>query len=689
VSGVCMPTEYFKCPQCGMRTSKRKIITNNYACTNPKCILNVRLLVHGEVTTTGKVSKLYGWVLEPGIVLKKKYEIIKMIGKGGFGATYLARDRSMFDQFRAIKEIPSEFCDEKEDEFLTFLSHPSIPKLYERFNSGKFHYSVMEFIEGESVEEKVKLRSNGLPEAQILKLAEQIFDVLSYIHSQNVIHRDLKPDNILIRKDGSISLIDFGIAKKFQTGFGTRHLARAASNFYSSPEQYRPGKGYTDYQSDIYSLGAIFYFISTGVEPPDALSRDPSKDIMPLPRSLNSQISKRLESVIVKAMKMKKDERFKTIQIMKKVLLDNGKTPSTKICSKCRATINVNDKYCRNCGSATQPLKSNPSSKFVFRSQKKATNIQQLVQICYQDWNEAVTHLYKGDFEEWLKTIKGSKALATKASAIRKNQRDRHLGLNEFLMSSGYGIPPTIAINPIRINLGRIPKGLRKRFTISTGNKGKGYLKGKIIVSVDWISSTQQYFACLNNMTTQLFFNVDTRNLESNKTYQTIIVINSNGGNVKIPISVFVTSRSIHPKSNYSSTDKSSLLISYFNPIFLFLFFAMMIRYLGPNASFSISRFWIIMMTGIMIGIVNIHYKGIGFIFGCLIGASLGAMLNIISYYVYALIDQNIVTPVLKYLTASYSEQMSYAGWGAIGIYLGGTYALFSRKARKNKHKTN
>ena len=169
-----MPKDLFKCPQCGTRATKKRIVANNYACSNPKCALNVRLMVHGEITNAGKVSKLYGWVLEPGTVLKKKYEIRRMIGKGGFGATYLARDISMFNQLRAIKEIPKQYCDDKEDEFLTLLSHPSIPKLFERFNFGKFHYSVMEFISGESLEEKVKLNSKALPEAEVIKLAEQL-----------------------------------------------------------------------------------------------------------------------------------------------------------------------------------------------------------------------------------------------------------------------------------------------------------------------------------------------------------------------------------------------------------------------------------------------------------------------------------------------------------------------------------
>ncbi len=308
--------EKFKCPRCGTILTLKRIIANHYACLNFGCSLNKQLLIHGETTSSGRVLKVYGWVLQRGSLLRQKYEIIQLIGKGGFGATYLARDRSIFNQLRAIKEIPRIFCDEKEDQFLSTLNHPSIPKLYDRFNVGKFHYSVMEFIEGESLTERVRRNSGELPESIAIRLAEGIGNVLSYIHSQKIIHRDLKPDNIIIRKDVSIALIDFGISKKLIYQQGTRQLARAASHFYAPPEQYRAGKGHTDARSDIYAFGAILYFMLTGVEPADALTRDPAKDIMPLPRNLNPKISPKMEHIIIKAMKMQKSDRFRDVQEM-------------------------------------------------------------------------------------------------------------------------------------------------------------------------------------------------------------------------------------------------------------------------------------------------------------------------------------------------------------------------------------
>lgn len=677
-----MPTTHFKCPQCGTRSTRKRIEANHYACPNPKCLLNVRLVVHGEVTTNGNVSKLYGWVLEPGAILKKKYEVVKMIGKGGFGATYLARDKAMFDQLRAIKEIPREFCDDKEDEFLTFLNHPAIPKLYERFNLGKFHYSVMDFIEGKSLEEKVKSRSGGLPEAEILKLTKQIFDVLSYIHSQNVVHRDLKPDNILIRDDGIISLIDFGIAKKFQTGFGTRHLARAASSYYSSPEQYRAGKGFTDFQSDIYSLGAILYFISLGIEPTDALSRDPAKEIAPLPRNLNSKISKRLESVIVKAMKVKKEDRFKSIQAMKHALLGNGKVQSSKYCPKCKAIISITDKFCRNCGSATHPISSGTSSSFIFSSRKKASSVKELVDISYQNWNEAVHHLYNADFENWLKSQKNGKSLAKKAEIIRKTQRDQNLGLNEFLTATGFGKSPRIQISHNNINLGQIVFGSKKQFVLTISNKTFGYLKGTIQTDAEGLLISQNSFHCLTNGSAHLTLNCDTRAINRPGSYQHNIIIKSNGGDVTIPVSFIVKKIASHPKAKprASKANFSS------KPVLLFLIMALLIRYLGPRASLAISEPAVVILMGGLVGLLYLKYGKLGFFLGSVIGACLGALLNIVAFYVFPFVNDNIIHPALDYFTLDYYAQISYAGWGMIGIYLGITFAFFQRKRNKKYH---
>ncbi len=531
-----MANVYFKCPQCGKRYSVKRITQNNYACLNPECALNARLVVHGEMSATGKVSKLYGWILEPGTILKKKYKIIKMIGKGGFGATYLAEDESLFNQLRAIKEIPLSICDAKEDEFLTMLNHPSIPRLYERFNHKKFHYSVMEYIEGESLEDLAQKNTIGMNESSILNYANQICDVLDYIHSKNVVHRDLKPENILVRKDNSISLIDFGISKENISGQGTRHLARAASYAYSSPEQYQGGKGNTDFKSDIYSFGAILYFLSTGVEPKDALSRTTNMDISPSPGSLNKTVSKRLEKVIVKAMKMKKEQRFKNVQEMHNALYLSGKTSAQKVCPQCKARIGAGNRYCPNCGSSTKPVKKTSIPPFVFASQKKAYSLKEFIAICYEDWNDAKQQLNNGNVEKWLKKFPAGKSLAQKARSIRKSAKNNDKGLDEFLASSDHYLPPELGVNKTSLNLGTLTPGYAKSFVISISNNGYGCLTGTVVVKSKWITTPKKTFACLSGQKVRFPFTITTESMAIDKNIQTQIAIQSNVGTISIPI---------------------------------------------------------------------------------------------------------------------------------------------------------
>jgi len=386
--------------------------------------------------------------------------------------------------------------------------------------------------------------------------------------------------------------------------------------------------------------------------------------------------------VIVKATKMNKGERFKTIEELKKALSRNGKTTSSKVCPKCQAIITPSDKYCRNCGSSTHPIKERPTSSFVFNSRKKATTIQQLVQICYDNWNEAVPHLYSGNFEAWLKSIPEGKALAKKAATIRKKQSDKNLGLNEFLSASGFGVPAQVQIHPTEIEAGKLPRGTRKRLILTISNKGQGYLKGRITIGARWIIINQESFDCFNKSAARLVLKVDTSLLDAFKKYKAKIVITSNGGNKTIPVSVSVASMLARPDSESNHEHKSSIFNSYLSPIVIFAAIALLIRFLGPTANLSLSKPWIIILMGLLVGIMNIEFGKIGFVLGCLMGASLGAALNIISHYTYFFIDEKIVVPFFNYLETSYTAKLSYTGWGVIGIYLGGTFAFFKKRKR-------
>ncbi|MCU0644603.1 MAG: DUF5717 family protein, partial [bacterium] len=405
--------------------------------------------------------------------------------------------------------------------------------------------------------------------------------------------------------------------------------------------------------------------------------------ITPLPRNLNAKISRRLESVIVKAMQVKKEDRFKTIPAMQDALLGNGKAQSNKFCPKCKAIVNINDRFCRNCGSATHPIASSSASSFIFSSQKKVRSIQELVNICYQNWNEAVQHLYNGDIETWLKSQKDGKSFARKVEDIRKNQPDRNLGLHEFLTATGFGIAPQIHSNLRSINFGRIPPGSKKQVLLTISNSSMGYLKGTVQSQAKWIDVSQRTFVCLNQATFGLRVSVDSRFFNRPGFHRDKLNIKSNGGNVIIPVSVMAEKKQSPAAAKIHPAPKASTTNSYGKPIALFLMMAMLIRHLGPRASLTISEPSVVILMSALVGLLHLNYGKLGFFLGSIIGACLGALANIIAFYVFPFINETIMHPVLSYLTPAYSDPISYAGWGMIGIYLGVTFAFFQRKRKK------
>lgn len=531
-----MTARMFTCPGCFARNSFSDIQENKYACLNRDCILSERLCVHSEILPTGQATKLYGWVLEPGDLLHGKYEVVKLIGKGGYGATYEAHYRELQLQTFAIKETPRVYCDNEEDEFLLNLNHPGIPKLFERFNNGDLHYIVMEYIEGEDLQALISNRPGVGLEQLILKVAEQVCDVLAYIHSEGVIHRDLKPENILVRRNGSIAIVDFGIAKRFVPGVQTRHLARAASHFYSPPEQHDPGKGNTEPRSDIYSLGAILYFLFTGRDPIDAVNRKDGDDITPLPSVYNPNISRQMEEVIIKAMSMNPAKRFATMNDFRKILIQAGAV-STRVCPNCGRLYRGSKNSCQDCGSPTSPLGAAQDAPFVFRSGEKAATLQEFVNACYKQWDDALWHLYQGDFIPWLNSIQEG-ALAERAANIQRLMENRNLGLNQFLMSTAFGRSPKLELSHTKIDFLSLKPGVQKRLVFTIYNPGSGYLQGDIQINSPHLSADNYFFSCFSGESKHITLTVTTENIKSHRTLKTSVILETNVGSKNIPVTI-------------------------------------------------------------------------------------------------------------------------------------------------------
>ena len=255
-------------------------------------------------------------ILATGTMLVERYRIVKMLGRGGFGAVYKAWDTrlnspcAVKENFDTNTESERQFA--REASLLAGMRHPHLPVMIDHFIiPGQGQYLVMDFVAGDDLLSILEKTGQPLDEAQVLPWFIQVCDALNYLHSrkQPVIHRDLKPANIRITPDGDAMLVDFGIAKTFDPSSKTTMGARAVTPGYSPPEQY--GFGSTDARSDIYALGASLYTLLTAKLPVESVQRTVGVALPP-PRSLNPRISPATEAIILKAMALLPANRFQT-----------------------------------------------------------------------------------------------------------------------------------------------------------------------------------------------------------------------------------------------------------------------------------------------------------------------------------------------------------------------------------------
>ncbi len=270
-----------------------------------------------------------------------KYRIIRVLGQGGFGITYLA-ENTFFEKKVAIKEFfPKDFCGRDNTSHLTLgtqnnaetvsklkdrflkeakniakLDHPGIIKIHDIFEENNTAYYVMDYIEGENLNEMVK-RNGPLSEAKALEYIRKVGDALDYIHSRNMTHFDVKPANIMVRKkDDQPILIDFGLSKQYDAhGDATSTLMQGVSQGYSPIELYNPGSiSSFSPQTDVYSLGATLYYLLTGSVPPVA------SDILENGLTIPSHISDANSNAIQSAMSVSRSKRPQNVCILLELL---------------------------------------------------------------------------------------------------------------------------------------------------------------------------------------------------------------------------------------------------------------------------------------------------------------------------------------------------------------------------------
>ncbi|HEY1013664.1 MAG TPA: protein kinase [Herpetosiphonaceae bacterium] len=252
-------------------------------------------------------------LLGRGTVLQGRYRVEQVLGVGGYGAVYLAQHlllehpialKALFD---TTEEAQRQF--RREAQLLVKLRHPGLATVSDSFiEADGIQYLAMEYVEGPSLVHYVD-QGGPAPAPLVADWARQLLDVLTYIHGQTppVMHRDIKPGNIIIKPDGRAVLVDFGIAKA-GTETATTMAARAISPGFSPPEQY--GQGSTTPRSDLYALGATLYFVLTATVPPDSLERAFGSAAMAPISSLAPDTPPALEDAIETALRPKADERW-------------------------------------------------------------------------------------------------------------------------------------------------------------------------------------------------------------------------------------------------------------------------------------------------------------------------------------------------------------------------------------------
>jgi len=271
-------------------------------------------------------------MLAPETVLQGRYKIVRQLGQGGMGTVYEAIDQrldttvALKETFFADERLRKQF--EREARLLARLHHPALPRVSDHFSEGEGQFLVMQFIPGDDLSEMMVRRQGAFPAEQVLTWADQLLDALDYLHTQDpqIVHRDIKPQNLKLTSRGQIILLDFGLAKG-QSGEVSR-ITTAASIFGYTPN-YAPleqiqGLG-TDSRSDLYSLAATIYHLLTGTKPPDALTRaaalvNGQPDPLLSATELNPTVATEVSNVLTQAMAQNRDQRFASASEMRKVL---------------------------------------------------------------------------------------------------------------------------------------------------------------------------------------------------------------------------------------------------------------------------------------------------------------------------------------------------------------------------------
>lgn len=259
-------------------------------------------------------------MLKAGVVIGERYEIIEQVGAGGMSYVYKAKDHKL-NRYVAVKVLKSEFSENKgfvskfrvEAQAAAGLAHPNIVNVYDVGEDNGLHYIVMELVEGITLKEYIEKKAR-LSVKEAISIAIQVSMGIEAAHNNHIIHRDIKPQNIIISREGKVKVTDFGIARAATSNTITSNVM--GSVHYTSPEQARGG--YSDEKSDIYSLGITMFEMLTGRVPFNgettvSIAIKHIQDEMPSPRDFVPEIPVSVEQIIFKCTQKSPDRRYDNV----------------------------------------------------------------------------------------------------------------------------------------------------------------------------------------------------------------------------------------------------------------------------------------------------------------------------------------------------------------------------------------
>ncbi|MCB0211349.1 MAG: serine/threonine protein kinase [Anaerolineae bacterium] len=362
------------------------------------------------------------------IVLQDRYKLRQILGKGGFGAAYLAEDltlkrgcvvkQMLSPQNISPRELEKKRLDfEREASLLVKLNEPghsNIPEIFDYFSNENGSYLVMKYIQGQSLQDKLKSQAGPVEWHEAVRYIIDVCSALNYMHTQGeqpVMHRDIKPGNILLGDDGRIWLVDFGLAKTkpVDNTDDIDEVKSAGSAGYTPIEQWL---GQAVPASDIYAVGITLHHLVTGLSPLEAFREDGELKVNivklqdlhsrlePI-RKISRDLPRELDEIIAAATAAEPEQRPSALQLQQQlqVLVAGAKD----------------------------------AALFTFKNGQSAYTIAELVDLCEQNRVEAQGYLYRGDFERWFTLINRNDLAAAADTAVKHGEQSGKDGLEKFL----------------------------------------------------------------------------------------------------------------------------------------------------------------------------------------------------------------------------------------------------------------